>query len=92
MHSEDTSVEKDDVNYMFPFVDKAIKDTGPENMVQIVTENTTNNMVAANIMQSKRPSIFWTSYVAHTVNLMLDDIAKIKHIRSAIIKGSVMSV
>ena len=64
LHSEDASAEKHDANYIFQFVDKAIKDVGP-NVIQIVTDNASNDMAAANIMQLKRPSIFWTSCAAH---------------------------
>jgi len=92
LHSDDASAEKHDANYIFQFVDKAIRDVGPENVIQIVTDNASNNMAAANIMQLKRPSIFWTSCAAHTVNLMLGDIAKIKPIRNAIVNGRSVSV
>jgi len=40
---------------------------------QIVTDNASKNMTVTNIMQLKKPSIFWTFYAAHTVNLMLCD-------------------
>ena len=51
LHSENASAEKHDANYIFQFVDKAIRDVGSENVVQIVTDNASNNMAAANIMQ-----------------------------------------
>jgi len=80
LHSENTSTEKHDANYIFKFVDKAIKDAETENVVQVDIDNASNNMTAANIMQLKRPSIFWTSCAAQMMNLMLVDIAKIKPI------------
>ena len=58
LHSEDASAKKHNANYIFQFVDKAIRDVGPENVVQIMTDNASNNMTAANIMQLKRASIF----------------------------------
>ena len=61
-------------------------------MVQIVTDNASDNVAAANIMLLKRPSIFWTSCDAHTVNLMLGDIAKNKPIRNVIVNGRSVSV
>jgi len=66
-------------------VNKAIEDEGEENIVQIVIDNASNNMVAASMLKLKRPNIFWTSSVVYTVNLMVRDIAKVKHIRNAIL-------
>ena len=57
LYSEDTSAEKYNANYIFQFVDKIIRDAGTENMVQIVTDNASNNMKVINIMQLKRLSI-----------------------------------
>ena len=57
-----------------------------------MTDNASDNVAAANIMLLKRPSIFWTSCDAHTVNLMLGDIAKIKPIRNAIVNERSISV
>ena len=83
--SQDASAEKHDGTYIYNFVDKAIEDAGEENVVQIVTDNASNNMAAASMLKLKRPNIFWTSCAAHTVNLMVGDIAKVKPIRNAIL-------
>ncbi|CAA0810129.1 hAT transposon superfamily protein [Striga hermonthica] len=75
-----SSKESSDVSYtgemIFEYVDKCIEQVGPENVVQIVTDNASNNMGAAKLLRTKRPTIFWTSCAAHTMNLILEGIAK----------------
>ena len=92
LHSQDASAEKHDGNYIYQFVDNAIKEIGPENVVQIITDNASNNMSAAKTLLLKRPNIYWTPCAAHTINLMLGDIGKIKPIRSAILMGRSVTV
>jgi hypothetical protein len=70
-----SSKEMSDVSHtsevIFELVDKAIKDIGPDNVVQVVTDNASNNMGAKKLLLEKRPQIFWTSCTTHTINLML---------------------
>lgn len=56
-------------------MEACIKDVGPEHVVQVVTDNATNNMGAAKLLKEKRPKIFWTSCATHTINLMLEGIS-----------------
>ena len=46
LHSQDASAEKHDGNYIYHFVDDAIKEVRLDNVVQIVTDNASNNMSA----------------------------------------------
>ena len=62
--------------YIFDYVNKCIKDIGHENVVQIVTDSASNNMVAANLLALEWSNIFWTSCATHTINLMLEGISK----------------
>ena len=65
-------------------MDKAIEDIGPENVVQVVTDNASNNMGAKKLLEEKRPHIFWTSCAAHTINLMLQGIGNMARFRKVI--------
>ncbi|XP_021320513.1 uncharacterized protein LOC8057237 [Sorghum bicolor] len=69
---------------IFELVDKAIEDIGPENVVQVVTDNASNNMGANKLLEEKRPHIFWTSCAAHTINLMLQGIGNMARFRKVI--------
>ena len=79
LHSQDASAEKHDDNYIYHFVDDAIE-VGPDNMIQIVTDNASNNMSAAKTLLLKRPNIYWTLYASHIIILILCDNGKIKPI------------
>ena len=47
---------------------------GEDEVVQVVTDNASNNMGAKKLLFLKRPNIFWTSCGSHTINLMLQGI------------------
>ena len=73
-----SSKEMSDVSHtsevIFELVDKAIEDIGLDDVVQVVTDNASNNMGAKKLLLEKRPNIFWTSCATHTINLMFQEI------------------
>ncbi|GJT13438.1 hAT dimerization domain-containing transposase-related protein [Tanacetum coccineum] len=71
--AKDCSDKAHTSDLIFEYVDRCIEDVGPENVVQVVTDNASNNMGAAKLLHEKRPKIFWTSCASHTINLMLED-------------------
>ncbi|TXG54271.1 hypothetical protein EZV62_019527 [Acer yangbiense] len=58
--------------HIFNYVLAAIEEVGLENVVQVVIDNTSNNMAAAKMLKEKMPSIFWNLCATHTINLMLE--------------------
>lgn len=85
--SKNVSSEVHDGKFIFEFVDEAIgSEDGPgeDNVVQVVTDNASNNMLAAKMLEVKRPKIFWTCCAAHTINLLLADIGKLKQVKDAV--------
>lgn len=62
--------------YIFEYIDTCIEQLGPTNIVQVVTDNASNNMGAKTLLKEKRPNIFWSSCATHTINLMLEAIVK----------------
>jgi len=83
-----SSKEMSDVSHtsevIFELVDKAIEDIGPDNVVQVVTDNASNNMGAKKLLLEKRPQIFWTSCATHTINLMLQGIGNMARFKKVI--------
>ncbi len=73
--------------YIFEYVDKCIEDVGPKNVIQVVTDNASNNMAARELLKIKRPNMFWTSCATHTINLMLEGIGKQTKFKGAIEKA-----
>ncbi|KAH0640026.1 hypothetical protein KY285_036612 [Solanum tuberosum] len=49
-----------------------------ENIVQIVTDNASENVKAGSMMMGAYPHIYWTPCAAHCINLMFGDIFKVK--------------
>ncbi|GJZ07223.1 putative transcription factor/ chromatin remodeling BED-type(Zn) family protein [Tanacetum coccineum] len=76
LSSVECSKESHTGQFIFDYVDKGIKDVGPQNVIQVVTDNAANNMAASQLLVNKRPSIFWTSCAAHNIDLMLEAIGK----------------
>ena len=77
LSSKDTSKDSHTGEFIFNYIDQCIEDIGADNIVQVVTDNATNNVAAAKMLKQKRPRIFWTGCAAHTVDLMLEGISKL---------------
>ena len=78
--------------YIFNYVGKYIEEIGPQYVVQVVTDNATNNMAAAGLLKAKRPTIFWTSCATHTINLMLEGIGKQPKFKALIAKAKALTI
>ena len=57
---------------------KSIKDVGPSNVVQVITDNAANCKAAGKIIERTHPHIFWSGCLVHTLNLLMHDIVKHK--------------
>jgi hypothetical protein len=49
---------------------------GETNFVQIITDNAYNYVLTGKMLESNYKTIFWTPYVAHCIELMLESIGK----------------
>lgn len=74
---QDASSTTYDDHYIYKFTNWRINEVGIESIVQIVIDNTLNNMAETNTLLLTHLNIFWISYAVHTVNLMLLDIRKL---------------
>ncbi|KAE8775329.1 hypothetical protein D1007_52199 [Hordeum vulgare] len=66
------------VDFIYKEIEKVVEEIGHEHIVQIVTDNGSNCKKACKtlIEEPKYSHIVWQPCAAHTVNLMLKDIAK----------------
>ncbi|KAM1658491.1 hypothetical protein ACFXTN_042641 [Malus domestica] len=92
LSSKECSSEAHTREYIFEYVDKCIEEVGPQNVVQVVTNNASNNMAAANKMLDKRPHMFWTSCATHTLNLMLQEIGNLPRFKGVIEKAKAFAI
>ncbi|CAO2148778.1 unnamed protein product [Urochloa humidicola] len=84
LESKKVSDESHTGQFIFEYVDSCIEKVGAQNVVQVVTDNASNNMAAKDLLYVKRPNIFWSSCATHTINLMLEGIGKMKRFTSTI--------
>ena len=65
-----------DAKYINQLLNEVIEEIEVDCAVQVVTKNAANIKAAGMLLMKQRPRIFWSPYVAHCLNLMLEDIAK----------------
>ncbi|CAN6685690.1 unnamed protein product [Malus baccata var. baccata] len=53
LSSKECSSEAHTGEYIFEYVDKCVEEIGPPNVIQVVTDNASNNMAAANMMKKR---------------------------------------
>ncbi|KAL5793401.1 hypothetical protein ACOSP7_001995 [Xanthoceras sorbifolium] len=92
LSSKESSEEAHTGEHIFQYVDGCIKQVGPKNVIQVVTDNATNNMAAAKLLKVKRPHIFWTSCATHSINLMLESIGKIQKFKKTIDQAKTFTI
>ncbi|KAH0712354.1 hypothetical protein KY289_008313 [Solanum tuberosum] len=78
--SVDASNESTDSTKMYKLFESTIERIGPGNVVQIVTDNASENVKEGSMMMGAYPQIYWTPCAAHCINLMFGDIFKSKAI------------
>jgi hypothetical protein len=68
-------------------LEKRIEGIGKENVTQIVTDNGANYKAAGKILMERIPTLFWTPCAAHCLDLMLEDIGKLKDFKKPIARA-----
>jgi hypothetical protein len=61
-------------------------------VVQVVTDNASNNMAAKNLLYVESPNIFWNSCATHTINLMLEGIENLKKFKGTIDQAKALPI
>ncbi|TXG67650.1 hypothetical protein EZV62_008925 [Acer yangbiense] len=87
LSSKESSNEAHTGEHIFDYVLKCIEQVGPQNVVQVVTDNAANNMAAAKMLREKMPTIFWSSCATHTINLMLEALESLIFNRPKFVPG-----
>jgi hypothetical protein len=83
LSSKEMSAVSHKSEVIFELVDKTIEKIGEDQVVQVVTDNASNNMGTKKLLFLKQPHIFWTSCDSHTINLMLQGIGSLPRLESA---------
>ncbi|KAL5191644.1 hypothetical protein HKD37_04G010891 [Glycine soja] len=69
---------------LFELLDAIVEEVGEENVVQVVTDNGSNYVLAGKLLEEKRKHIYWILCATHCIDLMLEDIGKLPLIRKTI--------
>ena len=64
-----------DNKYIYGLLKDVIKEVGEANVVQIVTDNGLAFVKAGKLLM-KKYNLYWTTYAAHCIDLMFEDIGK----------------
>uniref|UniRef100_A0A2N9J571 DUF659 domain-containing protein n=1 Tax=Fagus sylvatica TaxID=28930 RepID=A0A2N9J571_FAGSY len=75
----DGTKEYKDKHYIARLLLDAISEVGPQNVVQVITDNAAVMKSAGSIVEAEYPHIFWTPCVVHTLNLALKNICAAKN-------------
>ena len=73
-----------DENLLFCLLDEVVEEVGAGNVVQIITDNASNYVLAGKMLEEKNKTIFWTPCAAHCIDFMLKDICKQDWIKDTI--------
>jgi hypothetical protein len=82
--SIDASSEIANANMLADLLENQIDKIGRENVVQVVTDNGANFKAAGRLLMERIPHLFWTPCAAHCLDLLLEDIGKIKYFNTCI--------
>eukprot|EP00253_Pinus_taeda_P036348 PITA_36348 len=78
LKSIDASDKVKDATLLFEHLDNIIQEVGEQHVVQVITDNASNYVLAGKMLETKYKTIFWTPCTAHYIDLMLEDIGKVE--------------
>jgi hypothetical protein len=78
LESVDATTEAHDATMLADLLEQKIVQIGKENVIQVVTDNGANYKVAGKLLMQRIPTLFWSPCAAHCLDLMLEDIGKLK--------------
>ncbi|XP_019244884.1 PREDICTED: uncharacterized protein LOC109224804 isoform X2 [Nicotiana attenuata] len=76
LESIDASDSSTDHIKMFTLFQNTIEKIGPSKVVQVVTDNASENVKAGGMIEGAYKNVYWTPCAAHCINLMFGDIFK----------------
>jgi hypothetical protein len=63
---------------------KFIQEIGPQNVVQVITDNVANYVAIGKLFMLRYSSLFWTPCVTHCIDLILKNLSKITYIKDIV--------
>jgi hypothetical protein len=82
--SVDASAYTKDAQLLCELMDGFIQEIGPQYVLQVVTDNVANYVVAGRLLMERYPTLYWSPCASHCIDLMLEDMGKIPWIKATI--------
>nr|GLL37844.1 uncharacterized protein LOC109167856 [Ipomoea trifida] len=92
LESVDVSKDTVDANKMLELFETFVNQVGKDNVVQVISDNASENVRAGKDLMEVFPSLYWTPCAAHCINLMFKDIFEIRHFSMAYKRALKLSV
>ena len=70
--------------HIFSFMDKFVENVGEENVVQVVTDNEVSFKAVSMLLMEKWKHLFWSPCATHCIDLKLEEIGSMKHIKETL--------
>eukprot|EP00253_Pinus_taeda_P008701 PITA_08701 len=84
MKSVDASSHIKDAKLLCDLLDVLILEVGAEHVVQVITDNAANYVIAGKMLMERHHILFWTPCSAHCIDLMLEDIGKFSFVKDIV--------
>ncbi|PKU74497.1 hypothetical protein MA16_Dca003700 [Dendrobium catenatum] len=81
-----------DAKTLCPLFCEVVEWVGPQNVVQLVTDNAANYKKAGELLHERFNNIYWSSCSAHCLNLILKDIGNMSHIQELAKRASKVTI
>ncbi|XP_073152814.1 uncharacterized protein [Henckelia pumila] len=81
IESVDASSYSQTADKMYKLLSRFVNRIGEKNVVQVVTDNASCNVKAGRLLENNFPHLYWTPCAAHCLDLMLEEIFKIPHLK-----------
>ncbi|POO03945.1 Ribonuclease H-like domain containing protein [Trema orientale] len=87
LKSVDASEYIKDVKLIFKLLHEVVEEVGEHLVVQVITENEGNYKDAGDLLMEKRKHLYWTSCVAHCIDLIVERIKDLQQHKNALVKA-----
>eukprot|EP01018_Ginkgo_biloba_P036360 Gb_12971 [translate_table: standard] len=76
--------------FIFKILEEAVLEVGEKNLVQIVTDSSSNYVGAGKMIMARFKTIYWTPCAAHCMDLLLHDLGKLPWVNEVIQRGKLI--
>ncbi|XP_038698665.1 uncharacterized protein LOC119996190 [Tripterygium wilfordii] len=84
LKSVDASEASKTGHRLFKLFKEVVLEVGVENVVQVVTDNASNYVMAGRLLEGEFPTLSWSPCAAQCLNLMFQDIGKLEDVSNTV--------